>query len=125
MPFIIQCINRGHSTSTGSIISTKKNINLCKICLLARLSFCNLYGFFFHTMNSRNTILLYTEKQKQNKQVLSFITSRKHAYIILTSETPRSYSKTGAYRGGIHYFSYFCSKHNLRVLVRTASSRRF
>ena len=28
--------------------------------------------------------------------------------------------KTGVYRG-IHYFSYFCSKHKLWVLVRTAS----
>ena len=26
---------------------------------------------------------------------------------------------------GIHYFPYFCSKHRLWVLVRTASSRRF
>ena len=35
--------------------------------------------------------------------------SRKHAYIILTPLTPLLYSKTGVY-GGIHYFSYFCSK---------------
>ena len=34
------------------------------------------------------------------------------------------YNKTGVYRG-IHYFSYFCSKHRLWVLVRTASPRRF
>ena len=34
------------------------------------------------------------------------------------------YRKTGVYRG-IHYFSYFCSKHRLWVLVRTASPRRF
>ena len=26
---------------------------------------------------------------------------------------------------GLHYFSYFCSKHRLWVLVRTASPRRF
>ena len=32
--------------------------------------------------------------------------SRKHAYIILTPQTPLLYSKTGVYRG-IHYFSYF------------------
>ena len=32
--------------------------------------------------------------------------------------------KTGVYRG-VHYFSYFCSKNRLWVLVRTASSRRF
>ena len=32
--------------------------------------------------------------------------------------------KTGVYRG-IHYFSYFCSKHRLWVFVRTTSSRRF
>ena len=38
--------------------------------------------------------------------------------------TPLLYSKTGVYRG-IHYFSYFCSKHRLWVLVRTASPRRF
>ena len=25
----------------------------------------------------------------------------------------------------LRYFSYFCSKHRLRVLVRTASARRF
>ena len=37
---------------------------------------------------------------------------------------PHLYSKTGVYRG-IHYFSYFCSKHRLWVLVRTASPRRF
>ena len=36
----------------------------------------------------------------------------KHAYIVL-------YTKTEVYRG-IHYFSYFCSKHRLLVLVRTA-----
>ena len=34
------------------------------------------------------------------------------------------YSKSGVYRG-IHYFSYFCSKHRLWVFVRTASPRRF
>ena len=33
------------------------------------------------------------------------------------------YSKTGVYRG-ILYFSYFCSKHRLCVLVTTASLRR-
>ena len=33
-------------------------------------------------------------------------------------------SKTGVYRG-IHYFSYFCSKYRLWVLVRTTSARRF
>ena len=32
--------------------------------------------------------------------------------------TPLLYSKTGVYRD-IHYFSYFCSKHTLWVLVRT------
>ena len=32
------------------------------------------------------------------------------------------YSKTGVYRG-IHYFSYFCSKHRLWVLVRTTAVR--
>ena len=50
--------------------------------------------------------------------------SREHAYIILTSLNPIFYSKTGVYRGTF-YFSYFCSKHGLRVLVRTASSKRF
>ena len=44
--------------------------------------------------------------------------SRKHACIILTPLNPTFfYSKTGVYRG-IHYFSYFCSKHRLWVLVR-------
>ena len=38
--------------------------------------------------------------------------SRKHAYIMLTPETPLLYSKTGVYRG-IHYFSCFFSKHTL------------
>ena len=52
------------------------------------------------------------------------VASRKHAYIILTPFNPLLCSKTGVYRG-IHYFSYFCSKHRLWVLVRTASSRRF
>ena len=52
------------------------------------------------------------------------LTSRKHAYIFLTPQTPLLYSKTGVYRG-IHYFSYICSKHRLWVLVRTASPRRF
>ena len=50
-------------------------------------------------------------------------TSRKLAYIILTPYTPLLL-KTGIYRG-IHYFSYFCSKHRLWVLVRTTSMRRF
>ena len=53
------------------------------------------------------------------------IPSRKHAYIILTPlKPPLLYSKTGVY-SGIHYFSYFCSKPRLWVLVRTASARRF
>ena len=38
--------------------------------------------------------------------------------------TPLLFSKTGVYMG-IHYFSYFCSKHRLWVLVRTASARWF
>ena len=63
-----------------------------------------------------------------NKQLTLAISnssaSRKHAYIILRPETSHLYSKTGVYRG-IHYFSYFCSKHRLWVLIRTASSRRF
>ena len=50
------------------------------------------------------------------------LSSRKHAFIILTPLNPTLYSKTGVYRG-IHYFSYFCSKHRLWVLVRTASPR--
>ena len=41
---------------------------------------------------------------------LDAIASRKHAYIILTPLKPILYSKIGVYRG-IHYFSYFCSKH--------------
>ena len=49
--------------------------------------------------------------------------SGKHAYVILTPLNPLSYCKTGVYRG-THYFSYFCSKHRLWVLVRTASLRR-
>ena len=49
--------------------------------------------------------------------------SRKHAYKILSSLNPTFISKTGVYRGR-HYFSYFCSKHRLWVLVRTASTRR-
>ena len=47
-----------------------------------------------------------------------------YAYIILTPLTPLLYSKTGVYKG-INSFSYFCSKHRLWVLVRTASPRRF
>ena len=39
-------------------------------------------------------------------------------------QTPFLYSKTGIDRG-IHYFSYFCSKHRLWVLVRTASLKQF
>ena len=34
-------------------------------------------------------------------------------------KTPLLYSKTWVYTG-VHYFSYFCSKHILWVLVRTA-----
>ena len=33
-------------------------------------------------------------------------------YIILTPLNPTLYSKTGVYRG-MHYFSYFSSKHRL------------
>ena len=47
--------------------------------------------------------------------------SRKHTYIILSPLNPLLYIKTGVYRG-IHYFSYFCSKHRLWVPVRTAST---
>ena len=42
--------------------------------------------------------------------------------LTITKTCPFLYSKTGVYRG-IHYFSYFCSKHRLWVLVRTASPR--
>ena len=42
--------------------------------------------------------------------LLCFITSQKHAYIILTPLNPTFiYSKTGVYKG-IHHFSYICSK---------------
>ena len=59
----------------------------------------------------------------RNYPIYSY-SSRKHTYIILTLLTPLIYSRTGVYRG-IYSFSYFCSKHRLWVLVRTASSRRF
>ena len=52
------------------------------------------------------------------------ISSRKPTYIMLTPLNPTFYNKTEVCRG-IHYFSYFCSKHRLWVLVWTASSRRF
>ena len=51
------------------------------------------------------------------------LTLRKHAYSntlkILPPKNDKFSDKT------FWYFSYFCSKHRLRVLVRTASSRRF
>ena len=46
--------------------------------------------------------------------------SRKHAYIILTPLNPTFKKKNGGLLG-YHYFSYFCLKHRLSVLVRTAS----
>ena len=54
------------------------------------------------------------------RRCISAKTSRRHAYIILTPFN-LLYSKTGVYRG-IHYFSYFCSKTKIVVLVRTASA---
>ena len=50
--------------------------------------------------------------------------SRKHAYIFDPRKPHFLYSKSGVYRGR-HTFFYFCSKHRLWVLVRTASPRRF
>ena len=52
------------------------------------------------------------------------LSSRKLTYIILTPLNPTLYTKTGVYRG-IHYFSYFCSKHRMWVFIRTPSARQF
>ena len=38
---------------------------------------------------------------------------------------PHFYIVKLGFTRGMRYFSYFCSKHRLRVLVRTASPRRF
>ena len=80
------------------------------------------------TWKSNDRIQNIAEKEEKLLRTLFqniFNTSRKHTYIILTPLNPNFiYSKTGVYRG-IHYFSIFCSKHRLWVLVRTASARRF
>ena len=55
----------------------------------------------------------------------SLLTSRKHAYIILTPLNPTLYSKTEVYRGNTLFFLISAQKHRLWVLVRTASPRRF
>ena len=47
---------------------------------------------------------------------------RKHAYSNIQKISP---PKTEKFQTKNWYFSYFCSKHRLWVLVRTASSRRF
>ena len=57
------------------------------------------------------------------RKLFSIFTLRKHAYSnILKILQP----KTGKFSDKkFTYFSYFCSKHRLWVLVRTASARRF
>ena len=47
--------------------------------------------------------------------------SRKHAYMF-DPLRPHFYKVKAGVNRGIHYFSYFCSKHRLWVLVRTASA---
>ena len=47
---------------------------------------------------------------------------RKHTYSNILKISP---PKTESFQIKFWYFSYFCSKHRLSVLVRTASPRRF
>ena len=84
---------------------------------------CN---FLIYFIKSFNAIYIQNEPQirwaARQTSIMnsSFNWSRKHTYIILTPLNPLLYSKskTGVYRD-IHYFSYFCSKHKLWVLVRS------
>ena len=78
----------------------------------------------FVMQNPENELMQFSKSMFRLIHVGTVGASRKHTYIILTPLNPLLYSKTGVYRG-IHYFSYFCSKHRLWVLVRTASPRRF
>ena len=48
---------------------------------------------------------------------------RKHAYSNIMKISPPKTEKLQIKK--LRYFSYFCSKHRLSVLVRTASARRF
>ena len=83
---------------------------------------CLLVLIYAATIRIFQTIKNLLSAQEFGLEVYS-VTSRKHTYIILTPSNP-TFIKTGVYRG-IRYFSYFCSKHGLWVLVRTASVRRF
>ena len=96
--------------------------NLALYCFEIYLASFSRYKTIF--MTQYNAPEHPEQDQTDTKWLGKKVTSRKHAYIILTPLNPLLYSKTEVYRG-IHYFSYFCSKHRLWVLVRTASSRQF
>ena len=76
---------------------------------------CNRY-----LVNATPTVLHYSH---WNYTDVLTIALRKHAYSNTLKILPR---KNGNFSDkNFWYFSYFCSKHRLWVLVRTASSRRF
>ena len=114
---------------TNNAYNDKKKIKKKKghtgeyiLCEMSVYSYFFFFFFFYvlqSKLNSSNTDGSFTMTDMN-----SFFSPRKHTYLILTPLKPILYSKTGVYRG-IHYFSYFCSKHRLWVFVRTASARRF
>ena len=84
-----------------------------------------------NSITPRITIQKPSVKQYRRYQRSATITEYKLPFITKTCIynfdplKPYFYIEKLGFTGGIHYFSYFRSKHRLWVLVRTASSRRF
>ena len=67
-----------------------------------------------YVMKCRKSINWNSHHEKSKTYLYNFDPLKTHFYIV----------KLG-FTGGVHYFSYFRIKHRLRVLIRTASARRF
>ena len=110
------------SQSSSGEASVQMVIFVCSLYIfLTIVSF-----FFFFSLKFGSNVELIKMLCRACSSMIFFLISQKHAYIILTPLNPTFiYSKTGVYMGVHYFFYYFCSKHRLWVLVRTASPRRF
>ena len=82
-----------------------------------------LFEFYIHWSVSQKLHLINVQYENLSYSYNSYITLRKYTYSnILKIYNPK---KENFQIKKIWYFSYFCSKYRLWILVRTASARRF
>ena len=93
---------------------------------MVKLEFTGVYIIFISAQKCRLSVLARTASTRPWLSTESPVKHHENMPIWFWphQQTPLLYGKTGVYRG-IHYFSYFCSKYRLWVLVRTVSPRRF